>query len=151
MFGRHSCRSWRPRNDTPHDQNHLPGKCRRCWQLCKRPAQHDGIRCDTCEYDLAQHPDSRVRMALVREGTASISTLSLMTNDADASVADMAKTATYRLKHSVRRPLRAPTKVTNPVVGADPVPAVEPDSWLSEFAPTTDSEHLRRERDVRHG
>lgn len=105
MFGRHSCRSWRPRTDTPHPADHLPGKCRRCWQLCHRPSQPGGQRCEVCEYELAQHPDPRVRMALVSEGSASELTLSLMTNDADASVADMAKTAAYRFSHQIQRPL----------------------------------------------
>ena len=85
-------------------------------------------------------------MALVREGTASISTLSLMTNDGDASVADLAKTATYRLTRAVRRPLRAVSTVS---AGDDQRGGeVPPGSWLSELAPTTDS---RREQAGRNG
>ncbi len=162
MLGRHNCRSWRPRNDTPHEGNHLPGKCRRCWQLCSRPAQDSGIRCETCEYDLAQHPDSRVRLALVMEGTVSASTLSLMTNDADASVADLAKTFTYRLEHSIKRPLKnGVSTARNPFLGAKAVTAKAagaaapgPDSWLSEMAQAQSpqpTEIPRREQAVRHG
>ena len=141
MFGRHSCRSWRPRTDTPHEQHHLPGKCRRCWQLCSRSTTGSAKRCETCEFELAQHPDSRIRMALVREGTASESILSLLTNDHDASVADLAKTASYRLSHSIRRPLS--------VTGA--ASSGSQAEGRAAALPAVDLPHPLTDQDVRHG
>ena len=69
-------------------------------------------------------------MALVQEGTASDSILSLLTNDHDASVADLAKTASYRRSQRIRRPLTA--------AGATPLPAGDPEQLLTD-------------QDVRHG
>lgn len=149
MLGRTKCRSWRPRVDTPHDAHHLPGDCRRCWRLCGRPAQNGSPRCDTCEFDLAQHPDSRVRMALVQEGNIGESTLSLMTNDGDAGVAGLAKTAAYRREHRLERPLpgRADTNAFS--VAPEPLGA---DSWLSEISQSIQfADTPSREQVLRHG
>ena len=86
------CRSWRPRAaGAAHPQRHLPGACRVCWRPCLRRVPPGETRCADCGWALAQHPDPRVRLALVAQPRIPADVLELLVTDPDPLVADRAE------------------------------------------------------------
>jgi len=91
------CRSWRPRAGTTHPAGHLPGRCRTCWRPCLSRVYGGDTRCGDCLWALAQHPDPRVRLALLGSRRVPVELLELLGTDPDPLVADRAeRVATFR-------------------------------------------------------
>ena len=84
------CRSWRPRPCTTHPLGHLPWRCRTCWRPCLKRVQRGESRCGKCMWALAQHPDPRVRLALLASRRVPAEVLELLVTDPDPLVADRA-------------------------------------------------------------
>jgi len=85
------CRSWRPRAATDsHPAGCLPGRCRTCWRPCLHRVHRGETRCRDCVWALAQHPDPRVRLALLASRRVPSEVLELLVTDPDPLVADRA-------------------------------------------------------------
>lgn len=84
------CRSWRPRPATAHPAGHLPGRCRVCWRPCLNRVDRGETRCGDCTWALSQHPDPRVRLALLASRRVPAEVLELLVTDPDPLVADRA-------------------------------------------------------------
>src|SRR6478752_9542750 len=86
------CRSWRPRTGaSAHPAGHVPGVCRVCWRPCLHRVPSGENRCPDCLWALAQHPDPRVRLALVNQPRVPAEVLELLVTDPDPLVADRAE------------------------------------------------------------
>ncbi len=102
------CRSWRPREGTPHPAGHQPGKCRICWRPCFRPSPDGSDICPACLYELAEHPDAEVRAALL-DTDPPADVVELLSTDLDPAVQ---RAAAFRLKDATNRSF--PWSITPP-------------------------------------
>lgn len=87
------CRSWRSRLDTRHTALHPPGTCRACWRPCFRPVEADQLICEDCLFELAEHRDPNVRLALLNEDPPE-EVVQLLATDLDPAVQ---RAAAFRL------------------------------------------------------
>ena len=62
-----------------------------CWRPCLRRVPRGDTRCPDCVWALAQHPDPRVRLALVTQPRTPPDVLELLVSDPDPLVADRAE------------------------------------------------------------
>ena len=62
-----------------------------CWRPCLRRVPRGETRCRDCVWALAEHPDPRVRLALVTQPRIPPDVLDLLVTDPDPLVADRAE------------------------------------------------------------
>jgi len=86
-----TCRSWRPLAGATMSGRTAPGGRARQWRPCRNKVARGESRCPECATALLTHPNPQVRLALVRDQSATVSQLRALAGDMDISVAHPAQ------------------------------------------------------------
>jgi len=87
-----------------HSHEHLPGRCRTCWRVCRHRLAPGQTRCDECAFALAEHPSATVRRALAQEPDLPQEVAELLATDFDATVAGAATERLDRIRAAAGHP-----------------------------------------------
>jgi len=132
---RRRCLSWRP-SGHPHEPLHEPGKCHRCWSICRHKLhrseedRRDGfespVRCPECVEILMRSPVAWVRLALVSEPDPPQAVIQGLSGDGDFMVA---ATAQWQMEH--RSPYNPPARAESAARPAHSAHSAHPeeDQW----------------------